>query len=211
MSLVVGWLMEDFVAIASDGRAIAKDERGSVSLAGEDVPQFHFFTPNIIIAGVGDREFFGVLLRSLQPLVEEGLGDEQLFEYLATAIPLAAQGLLRCAPIHSEDLRLMGYDAAQKRFRCLAWTRSENFVEHEILYGRVLVMGLGEASKMLARELAVGRLSQIKSVDEVRPTLEGVIREVSALVPERSNGNVTSCLIYREDRADSTLANEASG
>ncbi|MBA0084086.1 MAG: hypothetical protein HRJ53_03735, partial [Acidobacteria bacterium Pan2503] len=85
------------------------------------------------------------------------------------------------------------------------------FVEHEILYGRVLVMGLGEASKTLARELAVGRLSQIKSLDEVRPTLEGVIREVSALVPERINGNVTSCLIYREDRADSALANEASG
>jgi len=211
MSLVVGWLMEDFVAIASDGKAIAKDESGNVSLAGEDVPKFHFFTPNIIIAAVGDQEFFDVLLRSLQPFVEESLGDEQLFEYLATAIPLAARGLLRCPPIHSEDLRLMGYDAAQKRFRCLGWTRSENFVEHEILYGRVLVMGVGEASKTLARELAVGRLSQIKSLEEVRPTLEEIIREVSALVPERINGNVTSCLIYRENRADSTAANKASG
>jgi len=102
----------------------------------------------------------------------------------------------------------MGYDAGQKRFRCLGWTKSENFVEHELLYGRLLVMGFGEASKTLARELAVGRLSQIKSLDEVRPTLEGIIREVSALVPERMNGNVTSCLIYRENRDESTLTNE---
>ncbi len=211
MSLVVGWLMEDFVAIASDGKAIAKDETSNISLVGEDVPTFHFFTPDIIIAVAGDKEFFDVLLRSLQPLVQESRGDEQLFEYLATAIPLAAQGLLRCPPIHNEDLRLLGYDAAQKRFRCLGWTRRENFVEHEILYGRVLVMGLGEASKTLARELAVGRLSQIKSLDEVRPTLEGIIREVSALVPEHINGNVTSCLIYRENRDESTLTNEASG
>ena len=146
--------------------------------------------------------------RRSQPLVEESRGDEQLFEYLATAVPLAAQGLLRCPPVHNEDLRLMGYDAGQKRFRCLGWTKSENFVEHELLYGRLLVMGFGEASKTLARELAVGRLSQIKSLDEVRPTLEGIIREVSALVPERMNGNVTSCLIYRENRDESTLTNE---
>jgi len=208
MSLVVGWLTEDFVAIACDGRAVAKDENGNGSSVGDGVPEFHFFTPNIIIAAAGDKEFFDVLVRSLQPLVEESRGDEQLFEYLATAVPLAAQGLLRCPPLHNEDLRLMGYDAAQKRFRCLGWTKSENFVEHELLYGRLLVMGFGEASKTLARELAVGRLSQIKSLDEVRPTLEGIIREVSALVPERMNGNVTSCLIYRENRDESTLTNE---
>jgi hypothetical protein len=211
MSLVVGWLTEDFVAIASDGKAIAKEENGNGTLLGEEVLKFHLFTPNIIIVAAGDKEFFDVLVRSLQPLVEQSRGDEQLFAYLTTAIPLAAQGLLRCSPTHNEDLRLLGYDATQKRFRCLGWNRSENFVEHEILYGRVLVMGFGEASKTLARELARGRLSQIKNLGEVRPTLEEVIREVSALVSERINGNVTSCLIYREDRADSTLANEASG
>ena len=211
MSLVVGWLMDNFVAIAGDGEAIVKEENGQARLLGENVPKFYLFTPDVIIAAAGDNQFFDVLVRSLEPLVEQSGGDEQLFEYLATAIPLAAQGLLRCAPTHNEDLRLMGYDAAQKRFRCLAWTRSENFVEHEILYGRVLVMGLGEASKTLARELARGRLSQVERLDEVRPTLEGVVRDVSALALERANGNVTSCLIYREDRADSTLANEASG
>ena len=209
MSLVVGWLMENFVAIASDGKPIAKDENGKGCSVGEGVPGFHFFIPDIIIAAAGNKEFFDVLVGSLQPLVEESHGDEQLFEYLATAIPLVAQSLLPRLPVHNEDLRLMGYDAAQKRFRCLGWTKSENFVEHEILYGRVLVMGFGEASKTLARELAVGRLSQIKSLDEVRPTLEGIIREVSALVPERMNGNVTSCLIYRENRDQSTLPNEA--
>lgn len=208
MSLVVGWLMENFVAIAGDGKAIAKDESGKVSFVGEDVPKFYLFTPDVIIAAAGDDEFFDVLVRSLEPLVEQSRGDEQLFEYLTTAIPLAAQGLVRCLPTHNEDVLLTGYDATQKRFRCLRWTRSENFVEHEILSGRVLVMGFGEASKTLALELARDRLSQIESLDEVRPTLEGVIREVSALVAEHSNGNVTSCLIYRE-RGEGALTSEA--
>ena len=208
MSLVVGWLMENFVAIAGDGKAIAKDESGKVSFVGENVPKFYLFTPDVIIAAAGDDEFFDVLVRSLEPLVEQSRGDEQLFEYLTTAIPLAAQGLVRCLPTHNEDVLLTGYDATQKRFRCLRWTRSENFVEHEILSGRVLVMGFGEASKTLALELARDRLSQIESLDEVRPTLEGVIREVSALVAEHSNGNVTSCLIYRE-RGEGALTSEA--
>jgi hypothetical protein len=82
----------------------------------------------------------------------------------------------------------------------LRWIRRENFVEHEILCGRVLVMGFGEASRTLVRDLATGRLSRIGSLDEVCPTLEGVIREVSALLPERLNGNVTSCLLYRDRR-----------
>ena len=208
MSLVVGWLMENFVAIAGDGKAIAKDESGKVSFVGEDVPKFYLFTPDVIIAAAGDDEFFDVLVRSLEPLVEQSRGDEQLFEYLTTAIPLAAQGLVRCLPTHNEDVLLTGYDATQKRFRCLRWTRSENFVEHEILSGRVLVMGFGEASKTLALELARDRLAQIESLDEVRPTLEGVIREVSALVAAHSNGNVTSCLIYRE-RGEGALTSEA--
>jgi hypothetical protein len=208
MSLVVGWLMENFVAIAGDGKAIAKDESGKVSFVGEDVPKFYLFTPDVIIAAAGDDEFFDVLVRSLEPLVEQSRGDKQLFEYLTTAIPLAAQGLVRCLPTHNEDVLLTGYDATQKRFRCLRWTRSENFVEHEILSGRVLVMGFGEASKTLALELARDRLAQIESLDEVRPTLEGVIREVSALVAEHSNGNVTSCLIYRE-RGEGALTSEA--
>ena len=208
MSLVVGWLMENFVAIAGDGKANSKDESGKVSFVGENVPKFYLFTPDVIIAAAGDDEFFDVLVRSLEPLVEQSRGDEQLFEYLTTAIPLAAQGLVRCLPTHNEDVLLTGYDATQKRFRCLRWTRSENFVEHEILSGRVLVMGFGEASKTLALELARDRLSQIESLDEVRPTLEGVIREVSALVAEHSNGNVTSCLIYRE-RGEGALTSEA--
>ena len=208
MSLVVGWLMENFVAIAGDGKAIAKDESGKVSFVGENVPKFYLFTPDVIIAAAGDDEFFDVLVRSLEPLVEQSRGDEQLFEYLTTAIQLAAQGLVRCLPTHNEDVLLTGYDATQKRFRCLRWTRSENFVEHEILSGRVLVMGFGEASKTLALELARDRLSQIESLDEVRPTLEGVIREVSALVAEHSNGNVTSCLIYRA-RGEGALTSEA--
>lgn len=211
MSLVVGWLTEKFVAIASDGKAIAKEENGKESLVGEDVPQFHLLTPAILIAAAGSKEFFDVLVRSLQSLVEQSSGDQQLFEYLATAIPLAARGLLRCLPIHHQDLLLMGYDATQERFRCLGWNKRENFVEHEILYGRVSVIGFGEASKTLARELALGRLSKISSLDEVRPTLEEVIREVSALVPERIHPNVTSCLIYREKRDESALATEASG
>ena len=210
MSLVVGWLTEDFVAIASDGKAIAKEENGKESLAGEEVPQFHLLTPDILIAAVGSKEFLDVLVRSLESLVEQSLGDRQLFEYLATAIPLAARGLPQCLPIHHQDLLLMGYDATQERFRCLGWNGSENFVEHEILYGRVAVIGFGEASKTLARELAVGRLSKIRSLDEVRPTLEEVIREVSVLVPERFHGNVTSCLIYREKRDEGALASEAS-
>src|SRR2546429_9855404 len=65
-----------------DGRAVAKDENGNGSSVGDGVPEFHFFTPNIIIAAAGDKEFFDVLVRSLQPLVEESRGDEQLFEYL---------------------------------------------------------------------------------------------------------------------------------
>ena len=206
MSLVVGWLMENFVAIASDGKAIAKEENGNAGSVAEDVPKFHLFTPDILIAAAGEKEFFEVLVRSLQSLVEQSSGDQQLFEYLATAIPLAAQGLLPCLPIHHQDLLLMGYDATQKRFRCLSWKRSENFVEHEILYGRVPVMGFGEASNTLARELALDRLSKIKNLDEVRPTLEEVIREVAVLVPERINGNVTSCLIYREKRDENALA-----
>lgn len=210
MSLVVGWFMDNFVAIAGDGKAIVKDESGKARLVGEDVSKFYLFTPEVIIAAAGDSEFFDVLIRSLEPLVEQSQGDEQLFEYLATAIPLAAQGLASCLPTHNEDLLLTGYDAMQKRFRCLQWTRSENFVEHEILSGRVLVMGYGEASKTLARELARGRLSQIESLDEVRPTLEGVVREVSALVSERTNGDVTSCLIYRERVNESSLTSEAS-
>ena len=209
MSLVVGWLMENFVAIASEGKAIAKDESGNASSVGEDVPKFHLFTPNLIIAAAGDNEFFNTVVRSLEPLVEQSRADQQLFEYLATAIPLVAEGLLRCLPTQSGDLLLMGYDATQKRFRCLGWNKSENFVEHEILHGRVLVMGFGEASKTLARKLAVGRLSQIESLEEVRPTLEGIIREVSALVDERVNGSVTSCLIYRDQRDESTLPEEA--
>jgi hypothetical protein len=208
MSLVVGWLMENFVAMAGDGKAVVKDDSGKVSLVGEDVPKFHLFTPDLIIAAA-DSEFFDVLVQSLAPLVEQSRGDEQLFEYLTTAIPLAAQGLGRCLPTHNEDLLLTGYDATQKRFRCLRWTRSENFVEHEILSGRVLVMGCGEASKTLARELARGRLAQIESLDEVRPTLEGVVREVSALVAGRTNGNVTSCLIYREGADEGALTGEA--
>ena len=205
MSVVVGWLMENFVAIAGDGKPIVKDESGKARLVGEDVPKFYLFTPDVIIAAAGNNEFFDALVRSLEPLVEQSRGDEQLFEYLTTAIPLAAQGLVRCLPTHNEDLLLTGYDATQKRFRCMQWTRSENFVEHEILSGRVLVMGYGEASKTLARELARDRLSQIESLDEVRPALEGVVREVSALVSERTNGNVTSCLIYRERVNESTL------
>ena len=70
-------------------------------------------------------------------------------------------------------------------------------------------MGCGEASKTLARELARSRLAQIESLDQVRPTLEGVIREVSALVAGRSNGNVTSCLIYRETADEGGPTNEA--
>lgn len=208
MSLVVGWLMENFVAIASEGKAIAKDESGNASSVGEDVPKFHLFTPDLIIAAAGDNEFFNTVVRSLEPLVEQSRADQQLFEYLATAIPLAAEGLLRCLPTQSGDLLLMGYDATQKRFRCLGWNKSENFVEHEILHGRVLVMGVGEASKTLAHKLAVGRLSQIESLEEVRPTLEGIIREVSALVDERVNGNVTSCLIYRDQPDERTLPEE---
>lgn len=209
MSLVVGWLMENFVAMASDGKAVVKDESGKASLVGEDVPKFHLFTPDLIIAAAADNEFFDVLVQSLEPLVEQSRGDEQLFEYLTVAIPLAAQGLVRCLPTHNEDLLLTGYDATQKRFRCLRWTRSENFVEHEVLCGRVLVMGCGEASKTLARELARGRLAEIESLDQVRPTLEGVVREVSALVAGRSNGNVTSCLIYRETADEGTRTNES--
>jgi hypothetical protein len=209
MSLVVGWFMDNFVAIASDGKAIVKDENGKARLLGEDVSKFYLFTPEVIIAAAGHNEFFDVLVRSLEPLVEQSQGDEQLFEYLATAVPLAAQGLARSLPTHNEDLLLTGYDAMQKRFRCMRWTRSENFVEHEILSGRVLVMGYGEASKTLARELARGRLSQIESLDEVRPTLEGVVREVSTMVSERTNGDVTSCLIYRERVNESSLTGEA--
>ena len=211
MSLVVGWLKENFVALASDGKAIVKDDSGKVSLVGEDVPTFHLFTPDIIIAAAGNKEFFDVLVRSLQPLVEQSGGDDHLFEYLTTAVPLAARGLLPCLPTHNEALLLTGYDPAQKRFRGLRWNRSENFVEHEILQGRVLVMGFSEASKTLARRLAVGRLSQLESLDEVRATLEEVIREVSALVPEHINENVTSCLIYRERDDESALSKEASG
>ena len=211
MSLVVGWLKENFVAIASDGMAVVEDESGRVSLVGEDVSKFHLFTPDIIIAAAGNKEFFEVLARSLQPLVEQSGGDEHLFEYLTTAIPLAARGLSPRLPTDDEALLLTGYDAAQQHFRCLRWNRSENFVEHEILQGRVLVMGFGEASKTLARRLAVNRLSQIKSLDEVRATLEEVIREVSALVPEHVNGNVTSCLIYRESDDEGALSREASG
>ena len=70
-------------------------------------------------------------------------------------------------------------------------------------------MGSGEASETLARELARGRLAQIESLDEVRPTLEGVVREVSALVAGRTNGNVTSCLIYRETADEGALTSEA--
>ena len=209
MSLVVGWLMKNFVAMAGDGKAKVKDQSAKASLVGEDVPKFYLFTPDVIIAAAADNEFFDVLVRSLEPLVEQSRGDEQLFEYLTTAIPLAAQGLVQCLATHNEDLLLTGYDATQKRFRCLRWTRSENFVEHEILCGRVLVMGFGEASKTLARELARGRLAQIESLDEVRPTLEEVIREVSALVAERTNGNVTSCLIYRERADEGARTNEA--
>ena len=84
MSLVVGWLMENFVAIAGDGKAIAKDESGKVSFVGENVPKFYLFTPDVIIAAAGDDEFFDVLVRSLEPLVEQSRGDEQLFEYLTT-------------------------------------------------------------------------------------------------------------------------------
>lgn len=211
MSLVVGWFMDNFVAIAGDDKAIVKDESGKARLVGEDVSKFYLFTPEVIIAAAGDNEFFDVLVRSLEPLVEQSQGDEQLFEYLATAIPLAAQGLARSLATHNEDLLLTGYDAMQKRFRCMRWTRSENFVEHEILSGRVLVMGYGEASKTLARELARRRLSQIESLDEVRPTLEGVVREVSALVSERTHGDVTSCLIYRERVNESSLTREALG
>lgn len=211
MSLVVGWLTENFVAVASDGRAVAKDESGKVSLAGEDVPEFHLFTPEIIIAAARNKEFFDVLVRSLQPLVEQSRDDEHLFEYLTAAIPLAARGLLPRLATHNEALLLTGYDPAQKRFRCLRWNTGENFIEHEILQGRVLVMGFGEASETLARRLAVARLSEIESLDEVRATLEEVIREMSRLVPEHINGNVTSCLIYREKDEESTLAREASG
>src|SRR5215472_9862272 len=209
MSLVVGWFMDNFVAIAGDGKAIVKDESGQARMVGEDVSKFCLFTPEMIIAAAGDNEFFDVLVRSLEPLVEQSGGDEQLFEYLATAIPLAAQGIARYSETHNQELLLTGYDAKQRRFRCMRWARSENFVEHEILSGRVLVMGYGEASKTLARELARGRLSQIESLDEVRPTLEGVVREVSALMSERTNGDVTSCLIYRERVNESTLTSEA--
>ena len=90
MSLVVGWLMENFVAMAGDGKAVVKDERGKVSLVGEDAAKFHLFTPDLIIAAAGDNGFFDVLVQSLEPLVEQSRGDEQLFEYLTTAIPLAA-------------------------------------------------------------------------------------------------------------------------
>ena len=211
MSLVVGWLKENFVALASDGKAIVKDDSGKVSLVGEDVPTFHLFTPDIIIAAAGNKEFFDVLVRSLQPLVEQSGGDDHLFEYLTTAVPLAARGLLPRLPTHNEALLLTGYDPTQKRFRGLRWNRSENFVEHEILQGRVLVMGFSEASKTLARRLAVGRLSQLESLDEVRATLEEVIREVSALVPEHIDENVTSCLIYRERDDERALSKEASG
>jgi len=209
MSLVVGWLMDNFVAIAGDDKAIVREESGKARSLGEDVPKFYLFTPEVIIAAAGDNQFFDVLVRSLEPLVEQSHGDEQLFEYLTTAIPLAAQGIARYSEAHNQELLLTGYDATQKRFRCMQWTRSENFVEHEILSGRVLVIGYGEASKTLARELARGRLSQVESLDEVRPTLEGVVRDVSALVPERANGTVTSCLIYRERVTQSALASEA--
>ena|SRR5215469_6001125 len=209
MSLVVGWLMDNFVAIAGDGKAIVKEENGQARLLGENVPRFYLFTPDVIIAAAGDNQFFDVLVRSLEPLVEQSGGDEQLFEYLATAIPLAAQGIARYSETHNQELLLTGYDAKQRRFRCMRWARSENFVEHEILSGRVLVMGYGEASKTLARELARGRLSQVESLDEVRPTLEGVVRDVSALALERANGNVTSCLIYRERVNECRLASEA--
>ena len=210
MSLVVWWFMDNFVAIAGDGKAIVKDDSGKARLVGEDFSKFYLFTPEVIIAAAGDSEFFDVLVRSLEPLVEQSHGDEQLFEYLTTATPLAAQGIARQSQTHNQELLLTGYDATQKRFRCMRWTRSENFVEHEILSGRVLVMGYGEASKTLAHELARGRLSQIASLDEVRPTLEGVVREVSALVSERTNGDVTSCLIYRESVNESSLSSEAS-
>jgi hypothetical protein len=209
MSLVVGWLMDNFVAIAGDDKAIVREESGKARSLGEDVPKFYLFTPEVIIAAAGDNQFFDVLVRSIEPLVEQSHGDEQLFEYLTTAIPLAAQGIARYSEARNQELLLTGYDATQKRFRCMQWTRSENFVEHEILSGRVLVMGYGEASKTLARELARGRLSQVESLDEVRPTLEGVVRDVSALVSERTNGTVTSCLIYRERVTESALVSEA--
>lgn len=211
MSLLVGWLMDNFVALASDGKTTAKDESESpeVISVGREVPKLHRCTPEIVIAAAGDQEFFDLLIRSLEPLVEQSRGDEQLFDYLTSAIPLAARGLGQCSPTHNEEVLLTGYDAAQKRFRCLRWNRRENFVEHEILCGRVLVMGFGEASRTLARELAVVRLSRVGSLDEVRPTLEEVIREVSALVLEPLNGNVTSCLLYRERADQSTLTGEA--
>lgn len=204
MSLLVGWLMDNFVAIASDGKATAKDESQEVRPV-EDVPKFHLFTPETAIVATGDKEFFDLLVRSLEPLVDESRGDEQLFDYLTSAIPLAARGLGRSSATYDEDLFLTGYDAAQKRFRCLRWNRHENFLEHEILCGRVLVMGLGEASRTLARRLAAVRLSRVGSLDEVRPALEEVIREVSALVPEPLNGNVSSCLLCRERGDESAV------
>ena len=93
MSLVVGWLMENFVAMASDGKAVVKDESGKVSLVGEDVPKFHLFTPDLIIAAAADNEFFDVLVQSLEPLVEQSRSDEHLFEYLTVAIPLARRNV----------------------------------------------------------------------------------------------------------------------
>jgi len=215
MSLILAWFMENFIAAVSDRKAIHKHPDGTVTAAGEHCKKLHPLTPEILLAASGDAELGPTLAKSLASFVQQCRDDSDLFRCLEIAVPFFARHF--CASRTYEvpqdsSVLLLGFDAAQQRLRGVGWDRVGDFVPVQMgRPGDIVILGHEEGKR-----LADDRTNWLSanSPEEALSLLEGVVKDVGSLVPERVNTNTFSYALVPPALKDSpkkTFSNLADG
>jgi hypothetical protein len=197
MSLVLAWVNEKFIAVSCDGKMVRKHPDGTVTPAGEHRGKFHLLTEDVVIASTGSAELPRWLSRTLDPFVKQHLDDPDLFRCLEISVPRYARQF--CALRHSavpqeHTVLLFGYDAAAQRLRGVGWDSNTDFTPVQIGPGNIVIAGWEEGKHLADRRVDELQLltRRAPNPQDARSVLEGIVREVGSLVPERVNTNAQS-------------------
>jgi len=136
----------------SEGRSIVRDKDGSFTVASENDFKVHQVAPNLVLAAAGPCDVCAEFLRSAREFVSAFHGlSGSLFPILVKHLGTKAS-LLRESDVRA-GIALLGFDATERRVRCVSWIDVEGYepIEPETSPSQMdtLMLGVPEAQGFL--------------------------------------------------------------
>src|SRR6267378_724543 len=135
MSLIIAVTFKDFAVIVSDGLLVVIEDERTVVPINDQYCKFSIVGDcNIVVGSTGSKLLNRKIREFCEELAEQHRDDPELFSLLERAAPDELQRLKVLFPTDIEyiddgkkvnfggaNLFLTGYDASQKRMRCISW------------------------------------------------------------------------------------------